>query len=65
MLSHPCHPEHLPLARIFHWERMRRHSVYLTQPMGKGAVRDYTWGHAVGEARRVAAYLKAQGWPPG
>ncbi len=64
-MQHPCKPEHLPLARIFHWERTRRHSPYLTQPMGKGVVRDYTWGHAVGEARRIAAHLKAQGWPAG
>lgn len=64
-MSHPCAPEHLPLARIFHWERTRPHSPYLTQPFGGDDVRDYTWGHVVGEARRVAAYLKAQGWPAG
>lgn len=65
MAQHPCVPEHLPLARIFHWERTRSHSVYLSQPMGNGVVRDYSWGHVVGEARRMAAYLKAQGWPEG
>ncbi len=65
MAQSPCAPEHLPLARIFHWERTRPHHAYLTQPMGNGVVRDYTWGHAVGEARRIAAYLKAQGWPQG
>ena len=65
MAQHPCASEHLPLARIFHWERELAHHPYLTQPMGRGVVRDYTWGHAVGEARRVAAYLKAQGWPAG
>ena len=65
MTEHACAPEHLPLARIFHWERERAHHVYLTQPVGNGLVREYTWGHAVGEARRIAAYLKAQGWPQG
>ncbi len=65
MPQHPCAPEHLPLARIFHWERTRTHSPYLTQPMGNGTVRDYSWGHAVGEARRMAAYLQAQGWADG
>jgi len=65
MAQHPCAPEQLPLARIFHWERTRTHYPYLTQPMGAGVVRDYTWGHAVGEARLIAAYLKAQGWPQG
>lgn len=65
MSTQACAPEHLPLARIFHWERTRAHSPYLTQPMGKGIVRDYTWGHAVGEARRIAAWMQAQGWPRG
>jgi len=62
---HPCAAEHLPLARIFHWERTRTHFPYLTQPIGNGQVREYTWGHVVGEARCMAAYLKAQGWPEG
>ena len=54
-----------PLARIQHWEKIRAHCVYLTQPMPGGAVRDYTWRQAVGEARRIAAYLKAQNYPAG
>ena len=65
MSMHPCAAEHLPLARIFHWERTRRHYPYLTQPIADGQVHDYTWGHAVGEARRIAAFLQAQGWPQG
>ena len=54
-----------PLARIQHWERQGAHRIYLTQPMGGGVVRDYTWMQAVGEARRIAAYLKAQNYPAG
>jgi len=65
MSAHPCAPEYLPLARIFYWERERGHYPYLTQPMGNGAVRDYTWAQAVGESRRVAAWLRQQGWEPG
>lgn len=65
MSAHPCAPEFLPLARIFYWEHERAHYLYLTQPMGNGLVRDYTWAQAVGEARRVAAWLQAQGWEPG
>ena len=57
----------LPLQRILHWEKARAHNVYLTQPMGGGITRDYTWAQTVGEARRVAAWLKAEGakrgWP--
>ncbi|HSW13467.1 MAG TPA: AMP-binding protein, partial [Solimonas sp.] len=55
----------LPLQRIWRWERERANQVFLTQPIGGGAVRDYTWAQAVGEARRIAAFLKAQGYPPG
>lgn len=55
----------LPLQRVYHWERARAHEVYLTQPMEGGIVRDYTWSQAVGEARRMAAFLKAKGWEPG
>lgn len=61
MAQHPCRPEHLPLARIQHWERERPHAPFLTQPMGAGVIRTYTWGHALGEARRIAAWLRAQG----
>ena len=55
----------LPLQRVYHWEHTRAHEVYLTQPMDGGVVRDYTWSQAVGEARRMAAYLQAKGWEPG
>jgi long-chain acyl-CoA synthetase len=54
----------LPLQRIWRWERERADRVFLTQPLG-GRVREWTWRQAVGEARRMAAYLKAQHWEPG
>ena len=28
MSAHPCAPEHLPLARLYHWERERAHYPY-------------------------------------
>lgn len=55
----------LPLARLYHWERARADKPYLTQPMGDGVVRTWTWREAMHEARCVAAWLKAQGWPEG
>ncbi len=55
----------LPLQRAFHWERARADRIWLTQPMGDGVVRDLSWQQAVGEARRVAAWLQAQGHAPG
>jgi long-chain acyl-CoA synthetase len=54
----------LPLQRIWRWERERADRVFLTQPLG-GRVREWTWRQAVGEARRMAAYLKTQHWEPG
>jgi long-chain acyl-CoA synthetase len=54
----------LPLERIYQNEREHASRTFLTQP-AQGTVREWTWGEAMGEARRVAAYLKAQNWPPG
>lgn len=55
----------LPLARMQHWERRRGDRTFLTQPMGGGVLREYTWAEAIDESRRMAAWLLAQGWPPG
>lgn len=53
----------LPLEMIYHWESARAESVYMVQPMGGGKVVEYTWRRAVGEARRMAAYLKSLDLP--
>lgn len=55
----------LPLQRIWHWERARANHRFLVQPMGGGQLREYSWWQAVDEARRVAAWLQAQGHEPG
>ena len=56
----------LPLQRAYRWEKERASQVFLTQPMGRGQpLREYTWAQTMDEARRVAAWLKAQGWEPG
>jgi len=55
----------LLLESAYRWERERADRVFLTQPHGGGKVREWTWAQAVDEARRMAAYLKAQGWEPG
>jgi long-chain acyl-CoA synthetase len=55
----------LPLQRIYKWERERPESIFLTQPYSGGRVRDWTWGQAVAEIRRMATWLKAQDWEPG
>lgn len=57
--------KHLPLESLYRHTKERPGDVYLTQPLGGGPVRDYTWQQTLDEARRMAAYLKAQGFPPG
>ena len=61
----PVPPEQLALQRLYHWEKTTPGKVILTQPLGGGAVRDFTWGEAIGEVRRMAAHLRSLGFPPG
>jgi long-chain acyl-CoA synthetase len=58
-------PNDLPLQRVYRWEKERADKVFLTQPMGNGEVREWTWGQAMTEARKMASWLKTQGWEPG
>ncbi|WP_339803729.1 AMP-binding protein [uncultured Marinobacter sp.] len=53
----------LPLEMVYHWETARAESVYMTQPTGNGQTMDFTWRRAVGEARRMATYLKSLNLP--
>ena len=55
----------LPLQCLYRWEKERAQAVYLTQPVGAGAVQDITWSEAADQVRRVANWLQAQGWPAG
>ena len=61
----PLRDSDLPLQRFYQWERERADKIFLTQPVGNGMVRDITWGQAGDEVRRMAAWLKSQGWPAG
>src|SRR5450631_349685 len=51
----------LALQRLYHWERTTPNRVALTQPMGDGEVRDYTWGQVLDQSRRMAAHLTSLG----
>jgi long-chain acyl-CoA synthetase len=55
----------LVLERAYTWEKQRPDAVYMTQPLGSGEVRTYTWAQTLDEARRMAAYLQSFGFPPG
>jgi long-chain acyl-CoA synthetase len=58
-------PELLALQRLYHWEATAAERVALTQPLGQGEVRNFTWAEVADGARRMASHLHAQGWAPG
>ncbi len=53
------------LECAFYWESAAADRLWLTQPMGGGDnnIKTWTWAEAVGEARRMAAYLKSLDLP--
>jgi long-chain acyl-CoA synthetase len=55
----------LALQRLYHWEKTAADRVVLTQPLGGGAVRDYTWREVMDQSRRMAAHLQSLGLQPG
>jgi long-chain acyl-CoA synthetase len=46
-------------------EEQRGDRLWLTQPMGGGVLRQFTWREAVDEARRMASHLQGLGFEPG
>jgi long-subunit acyl-CoA synthetase (AMP-forming) len=54
----------LLLDAAYEWERNHPDRVYMTQPLGNGQVKDYTWRETMDEARRMAAYLRSLNLPP-
>ena len=61
----PVDASKLALQRLYHWEQTAPSRVVLTQPMGGGAVQDFTWAQVMDQSRRMAAHLQAQGIRPG
>ncbi len=64
-MSNVIPPDHLALQSLYYWETAQPNRIALTQPMGGGQIKEFTWGQVADETRRMAAYLKAQGWPEG
>ena len=58
-------PDMLALQRLYYWERSAPDRVALTQPIGDGLTRDYTWSQVGDQVRRMATHLQSQGWAPG
>ena len=55
----------LILDYVYEHEAAHPDKIYLTQPVGGGKAVDYTWRQTLDQARRMAAYLRAQGFEPG
>ena len=53
------------LQFVYEHERNLAQRTWLTQPMGGGVLREFTWREALDEARRMAAYLRDRGYTPG
>ncbi len=64
-MSTTTSPASLALQRLCHWEASEPNRVILTQPLGGGALRDYTWAQVMDETRRMAAHLQGLGLEPG
>jgi long-chain acyl-CoA synthetase len=61
----PVSSDLLALQRLYFWEKTASDRIALTQPMGGGVTRDFTWAQIGDEVRRMATHLKSQGWAPG
>lgn len=55
----------LALENAYHWEKVLADRAFLTQPMGGGAIREWTWKQAMDEARRMAAHIRSLDLPAG
>ena len=53
------------LDHVYDHEAAQPERVFLSQPVGGGALVHYTWARTLDEARRMAAHLKSLGLPPG
>jgi long-chain acyl-CoA synthetase len=58
-------PSKLALQQLYRWEQTAPQRVVLTQPMGGGRIQEFTWAQVMDSARRLAAWLQAQGLQPG
>ena len=64
-MSQQIESKDLTLESLYRWEKETPQRVYMTQPMGGGALREFTWAQTTDESRRMAAHLKGLGFPPG
>ena len=51
------------LDYIYEWEIKSANKIYLTQPLGKDKLQNYTWKEMMQRARKMAAYLVSLDFP--
>ena len=54
----------LVLSSLYHWESTTPGTVYMTQPLGGGGLKEYTWAQTADEVRRMAGHLRSLNLPP-
>jgi len=54
-----------PLSMLYRWESEKANQHYMSQPIGSGKSRTYTWAQTATEARKVAAKLQSFGYQKG
>jgi len=64
-MAMPVAADALALQRLYHWERTAPERVALTQPVGGGNVKEFTWSEVMDQTRRMAAHLQGLGYEPG
>ena len=55
----------LALQQLYRHVATTPDAIHLSQPVGGGVVKDYTWSQVMDQSRRMAAHIKAQGLEPG
>ena len=55
----------LLLDYVYEHETALSGQVFLTQPVGGGQVKDYTWAQTMDQARRMATHIKSLSLEPG
>lgn len=55
----------LILDYVYAHELARSDKVFLTQPVGAGQLKDYSWAQTMDQARRMATHIKSLGLEPG
>ena len=64
-MAMPVAADAMALQRLYHWERTAPERVALTQPVGGGNVKEFTWSDVMDQTRRMAAHLQGLGYEPG